>query len=155
MKRRRQRYDPELEEGWNPKPNKGRRFSTDPKPEVFPNETIYCRWCEQETLHTVSPFMGEKFKLCTKCGEMRTKRGDAVPRVKREESTVSKCNIFEPLPEPSLYEPHDVVPDFGNWKVFKRCPDCNRTTMHSRSLQKISRDWIFRCDECGNIVNAQ
>lgn len=53
-----------------------------------------------------------------------------------------------------LFEPHDMIPDFGEWKVVKRCEDCKGMTIHVRSVQKVSYGWIFRCTECGKIVGA-
>jgi len=134
-----------------------------PVPPPLPNETAFCRFCERETEHTVSDFCGRKMRLCTGCGEMRSKRTDARPfpseTVGMTVHEIPNDRRDLPAGEPrqvelDLYGPNDVVPDFGQWYVMRVCSDCMRLTSHARSLQQVSHGWVFRCRDCGKIVSA-
>ncbi|HCC21870.1 hypothetical protein A2480_03195 [Candidatus Uhrbacteria bacterium RIFOXYC2_FULL_47_19] len=68
---------------YNPKrPKEERSRLREIEPPERPNQIIYCRWCEEQTSHTISDFCGSLMKLCTKCGEMRHPQIDAKPKKK-------------------------------------------------------------------------
>jgi len=148
--------------------------------ESHPNVTERCRWCEADTEHTVSDFCGRRIRICTMCGEMRHAVADTWPRIKTpEELAAHKAELAKrveeikrenaaksglpemptysaapSLMEPDLYEPNDVVPEFGRWQIVRLCHSCNGMTVHVRSLQKVSHGYVFRCGDCGRIVSA-
>lgn len=104
-----------------------------PRPANNPNETLHCWWCKVETEHTVSDFRDRKIKLCKECGSMRSKIMDS-----------------QPYPE-DMRETGAVIPDFSRWQVMRKCFNCNKLTLHCRSLQKVDYRWIFRCEDCGKV----